>query len=124
MKTPERILAAGYVLTIDYGTNWENLLAQDSVRFRTYGPARREADRVASESGNAEADDRDASDPYIGPTLNDMTTDVNFSLLAAEGELHQDRVAGLAPGPGAGRRRVRRSRSWPASRPPRRRSRW
>lgn len=81
------ILASGYVLTIDYGTNWEGLLAEDSVRFRTYGPARREADRAAWEVGNAEADDRDASDPYVGPTLNDMTTDVNFSLLAAEGDL-------------------------------------
>ena len=26
-------------------------------------------------------------DPYVGPTLNDLTTDVNFSLMAAEGEL-------------------------------------
>jgi SAM-dependent MidA family methyltransferase len=29
----------------------------------------------------------DTSDPYQGPTLNDLTTDVNFSLLSAEGEL-------------------------------------
>lgn len=87
-----RILEAGYVLTIDYGTNWEGILAEDSVRFRTYGPARREADRAASEVGDAQASDRDSSDPYVGPTLNDMTTDVNFSLLAAEGEL-----VGLTP---------------------------
>ena len=29
----------------------------------------------------------DTSNPYNGPTLNDMTTDVNFSLAAAEGQL-------------------------------------
>jgi hypothetical protein len=81
------LLQAGYVLTIDYGTNWDGILAQDSVRLRTYGPARREANRIAQEiDPTATANDRDASDPYDGPTLNDMTTDVNFSLLAAEGE--------------------------------------
>jgi len=33
------------------------------------------------------SEDRETSNPYDGPTLNDMTTDVNFSLMAAEGNL-------------------------------------
>jgi hypothetical protein len=41
--------------------------------------------------------DRDTSDPYRGPTLNDMTTDVNFSLMAAEGRLAGLTVAYFGP---------------------------
>jgi SAM-dependent MidA family methyltransferase len=83
-----QVLKAGYMLTIDYGTNWNGILTQDSVHFRTYGPARREANRIVQQDdANALANDQDASDPYVGPTLNDMTTDVNFSLLAEEGSL-------------------------------------
>jgi SAM-dependent MidA family methyltransferase len=63
-------LQAGYVITIDYGSNWAGILAQDFDHFRMYGPG-------ASQSH---------ANPYHAPTLNDMTTDVNFSHVAAEGE--------------------------------------
>jgi SAM-dependent MidA family methyltransferase len=77
-----RILKAGYVLTLDYGTTWEGFLGEAAYPiFRTYGPAKRES----STSG-------DTSEPYRGPTLNDFTIDVNFSLLAAEGQ-----AVGLRP---------------------------
>ena len=97
------ILQAGFVITLDYGTNWEGMIAQDlHPHFRTYGPAHQEENRQAdlSNGDDAGASDRDTSDPYRGPTLNDMTTDVNFSLAAAEG-----RLAGLTTayfGPQAG----------------------
>lgn len=77
-----RMLKAGYVLTLDYGTTWEGFLGGASYPlFRTYGPAKRES-----------ATNSDTSLPYKGPTLNDFTIDVNFSLLAAEGE-----AVGLRP---------------------------
>jgi SAM-dependent MidA family methyltransferase len=63
-------LKAGYVITIDYGSNWEGTLAQDFDHLRMYGPG--------SSTSHA--------DPYHSPTLNDMTTDVNFSHIAAEGK--------------------------------------
>ncbi len=90
------ILKAGYVLTLDYGANWEGSIAQDShPHLRTYGPAHQEANQSLvlddNDPDGTDSSDRDTSDPYRGPTLNDMTTDVNFSLLAAEG-----RLAGLA----------------------------
>jgi len=97
------ILQAGFVITLDYGTNWEGMIAQDlHPHFRTYGPAHQEENRQAdlNAGDNAGSSDRDTSDPYRGPTLNDMTTDVNFSLAAAEG-----RLAGLTTayfGPQAG----------------------
>ncbi len=82
------ILGAGYVLTLDYGSNWEGIIAQDAhPHFRTYGPAHTEQNTNGDGDGTGDAD---TSDPYRGPTLNDMTTDVNFSLMSAEG-----RVAGL-----------------------------
>jgi SAM-dependent MidA family methyltransferase len=75
------VLSAGYMLTIDYGGNWEEMLNQHSYpRFRTYGPSQREGAYLAPNQIDTFA-------PYVGPTLNDFTTDVNFSLLAAEGEL-------------------------------------
>lgn len=75
------VLNAGYMLTIDYGGNWEEMLAQHSYpRFRTYGPSSRDVANLAPNQIDFFA-------PYVGPTLNDFTTDVNFSLLAAEGEL-------------------------------------
>jgi SAM-dependent MidA family methyltransferase len=80
-------LKAGYVLTVDYGTTWEGILSMDTVRLRTYGPARRGAVLMQQKAGIAVAHTRDVSEPYVGPTLNDMTSDVNFSLLAAEGQL-------------------------------------
>ncbi|MEO8098107.1 MAG: SAM-dependent methyltransferase [Acidobacteriota bacterium] len=63
-------LKAGYVITIDYGSNWDGILAQDFEHLRMYGP------------GSSQYH----ADPYHTPTLNDMTTDVNFSHLAAEGK--------------------------------------
>jgi len=75
------VLTAGYMLTIDYGGNWEEMLAQHSYpRFRTYGPSQQTGAHLAPNQIDTFA-------PYVGPTLNDFTTDVNFSLLAAEGEL-------------------------------------
>ncbi|HEV3198685.1 MAG TPA: SAM-dependent methyltransferase, partial [Bryobacteraceae bacterium] len=96
------ILHAGFVITLDYGSNWEGMIAQDAhPHFRTYGPAHQEENRQNDVAGdNGGSSDQDTSDPYRGPTLNDMTTDVNFSLAAAEG-----RLAGLTTayfGPQAG----------------------
>ena len=63
-------LKAGYVITIDYGTNWDGILSQDYDHLRMYGQG----------SSTTQAN------PYHAPTLNDMTTDVNFSHLAEEGK--------------------------------------
>lgn len=83
-----QLLKAGYVLTLDYGSTWDGILAQDSYpHFRTYGPAHREANQFVAQDAAAVSSTVDTSQPYSGPTLNDMTTDVNFSLLAAEGQL-------------------------------------
>jgi SAM-dependent MidA family methyltransferase len=85
-----KVLNAGYVMTLDYGANWDGIMAQDLIpHLRTYGPAHMRANAM---SGDPKADpvlsgDRKTSNPYDGPTLNDMTTDVNFSLMAAEGNL-------------------------------------
>lgn len=62
-------LQAGYVITIDYGANWDGILDLEFDHLRMYGP------------GAAETH----ANPYQFPTLNDMTTDVNFSHVAAEG---------------------------------------
>ena len=62
-------LKAGYVITIDYGSTWEGSLAQEFDHLRMYGP------------GSSQIH----ADPYHFPTLNDMTTDVNFSHIAEEG---------------------------------------
>ena len=86
------ILKAGYVMTIDYGSNWDGVITQDRAHLRTYGPEHQlQNDHVEPFEANL-ADDGtpqeiDTSDPYKGPTLNDITTDVNFSLMAAEGQL-------------------------------------
>jgi hypothetical protein len=81
------ILSAGYVITIDYGSGWNGILANDGFRhFRTYGPAHRAASAQAIVDEDNSIDEAPTSDPYNGPTLNDMTTDVNFSLLSVEGE--------------------------------------
>ncbi|HLH41793.1 MAG TPA: SAM-dependent methyltransferase [Bryobacteraceae bacterium] len=71
-----RILKAGYVVTIDYGSNWDTISPLEFSHFRAYGPG----------------SSTDHSDPYHAPTLNDMTTDVNFSHMAEEGK-----PAGLRP---------------------------
>ena len=65
-----KILSAGYVLTVDYGSNWADITPRgDYDHLRIYGPKTRQH-----------------SDAYEWPTLNDITTDVNFSHMAAEGE--------------------------------------
>jgi len=87
-----KVLKSGYVLTIDYGTTWDGILANDSAHFRTYGPVHRAANVSALLDAGGTPPEVSTSDPYLGPTLNDMTTDVNFSLLAAVGQL-----AGLKP---------------------------
>ena len=69
-------LEAGYVITIDYGANWDGILDLDYDHLRMYGP------------GAAES----RANPYQYPTLNDMTTDANFSHIAEEGA-----AAGLRP---------------------------
>jgi SAM-dependent MidA family methyltransferase len=84
------VLSAGYVITLDYGTNWDGIMEQKTYpHLRTYGPAHQEenwhADTDAADSQPAGG--FETSDPYRGPTLNDITTDVNFSLMAAEGRL-------------------------------------
>jgi SAM-dependent MidA family methyltransferase len=71
-----RILKAGYVLTIDYGSNWDGVSPIEFDHLRTYGPGTR----------------RERPDPYHSPTLNDITTDVNFSHVVEEG-----RQVGLRP---------------------------
>ena len=86
-----RILAAGYVITIDYGSSWNGILGNDGSRhLRTYGPAHRAASAQSNVNESDSIDNIQTSDPYDRPTLNDLTTDVNFSLLDAEG-----RQAGL-----------------------------
>jgi hypothetical protein len=81
IRDAAQVLGAGYMLTIDYGGNFEEMLNQHSYpRFRTYGPASRN-------SANLAPNQIDTFAPYVGPTLNDFTTDANFTLLAAEGEL-------------------------------------
>jgi SAM-dependent MidA family methyltransferase len=95
-----RILKAGYVVTLDYGSNWEGLMGQSlSAHLRTYGPAHREVNWNAGLEGNdgQAIPEIETSDPYQGPTLNDMTTDVNFSLLAAEGDLAALRTVYYGP---------------------------
>jgi SAM-dependent MidA family methyltransferase len=71
-----KILKAGYVFTIDYGSNWETVSPAEFGHFRSYGPGATTTH----------------SDPYHSPTLNDMTTDVNFSHVAEEGK-----TVGLRP---------------------------
>jgi SAM-dependent MidA family methyltransferase len=72
-----RILKAGYVITIDYGSNWDGVSPIEFDHLRTYGPGTR----------------RERPDPYHSPTLNDITTDVNFSHLVEEGSLAGLRLA-------------------------------
>jgi SAM-dependent MidA family methyltransferase len=77
-----RILKAGYVLTVDYGSNWDGIMPQEDFdHLRIYGPRSQRAN----------------SDPYRWPTLNDITTDVNFSHMAAEGRLAGLRTAYFGP---------------------------
>jgi len=76
MQSIGRILNAGYVITVDYGANWDAVSPIEFDHFRSYGPGSRQ----------------EHSDPYHWPTLNDMTSDVNFSHMAEEGK-----ASGLQP---------------------------
>jgi SAM-dependent MidA family methyltransferase len=76
MQGAGRILKSGYVITIDYGENWDTVTPLQFDHFRAYGPG------STTEHSNA----------YHSPTLNDMTTDVNFSHMMEEGK-----AAGLHP---------------------------
>ena len=88
LQGASRILSAGYVMTLDYGANWEGILAKDSYpHLRTFGPSSQSNyydDYYFYYTGETV---ETTYDPYMGPTLHDLTTDVNFSLMAAEGEL-------------------------------------
>src|SRR5262245_40777837 len=79
------VLKSGYMFTIDYGTTWDGILAQDYSHLRTYGPAHK-GGNTAEDDGAGGGGDAQIFNPYLGPTLNDMTTDVNFSLMAVEGD--------------------------------------
>lgn len=82
-----RILGAGYVMTIDYGANWDGIMKREIAHLRTYGPTHQEENYTDLNLMECdEPADRVTSDPYKGPTLNDVTSDVNFSLMAAAGE--------------------------------------
>ena len=85
-----KVLNAGYVMTLDYGANWDGIMVQDFIpHLRTYGPAHKKENAMSSDpkANPVLSEDRETTNPYDGPTLNDMTTDVNFSLMAAEGNL-------------------------------------
>jgi len=97
-------LKAGYVMTIDYGGTWDRIMKTGArPHLRTYGPA-----TVATESAGrlqeggeflaAPTNDwRANSQPYLWPTLNDITSDVNFSHMAAEGQRAGLHVAYFGP---------------------------
>jgi SAM-dependent MidA family methyltransferase len=85
-------LKAGYVMTIDYGGNWEGITRTTArPHLRTYGPGT-DAGAAAHLPGDGQfltapaPDWRANSRPYRWPTLNDITSDVNFSHMSAEGE--------------------------------------
>ena len=107
-----RVLNAGYVVTIDYGSNWDGIVSSGQPHMRTYGPGNLESvlsvpsrdltsgsgasgttgsSAWASQSSSGlagwipNAAGREGPNPYRWPSLNDITTDVNFGLLAAEG---------------------------------------
>ena len=85
-----RTLKAGYVITLDYGSNWGESWRRTLIL--TFGPSVlhawiRTMMQVPDWDEGQPADERDTSDPYSGPTLNDITTDVNFGLMAAAGGL-------------------------------------
>lgn len=119
-------LKAGYVLTIDYGSNWNGIMSVAQPHLRIYGPgsqqststdlltdlslghasigqqgagsgatpAWNELGQIATLTGAA---NRGNPDPYRWPSLNDITTDVNFGDLAAEGLLAGFRTVYFGP---------------------------
>jgi SAM-dependent MidA family methyltransferase len=85
-------LKAGYVMTIDYGGNWDGITRTTTrPHLRTYGPGT-DVGAVAHLPGDGQfltappPDWRANARPYRSPTLNDITSDVNFSHMSAEGE--------------------------------------
>jgi SAM-dependent MidA family methyltransferase len=109
-----RALNAGYVVTIDYGSTWDGIMKPGQPHLRTYGPGNQQSapsdlltglalghmeagrggsapdptagwDSLADVGNLTHAGGRGNPDPYRSPSLNDVTTDVNFSYLAAEG---------------------------------------
>jgi SAM-dependent MidA family methyltransferase len=85
-------LAGGYVMTIDYGGNWDSITKTTGrPHLRTYGPGT-DAGVSAHLPGDGQflaapaADWRANARPYHWPTLSDITSDVNFSHMSAEGE--------------------------------------
>jgi SAM-dependent MidA family methyltransferase len=116
-----RALKAGYVITIDYGSNWDGIFATRQPHLRVYGPGTSQStpsdlltdlalsqpgagqpgsaveappllNEIAQIGGLTHGETRGNPDPYRWPSLNDITTDVNFSYLADAGKL-----AGLKP---------------------------
>jgi SAM-dependent MidA family methyltransferase len=93
-------LNAGYVMTIDYGGGWREFLSHTArPHLRVYGPDT--VPPVVAVPPPSAGDpppqllarvqnQRMSADPYRAPTLNDITTDVNFGVLSEEG-----RSAGL-----------------------------
>jgi SAM-dependent MidA family methyltransferase len=77
LRNAGEILKAGYVLTIDYGGNWNTISEPDVDRLRAFGPG---SDAKDAKENAAH------TNPYYWPTLNDVTSDVNFSHMADEGK--------------------------------------
>jgi hypothetical protein len=89
------VLRSGYVMTIDYGGNWEGITRTTArPHLRTYGPgtdtgAAAHLPRLPDDGQFLTAptpDWRANARPYRWPTLSDITSDVNFSHMSAEGE--------------------------------------
>ncbi len=111
IRDAAQALQAGYVITVDYGSNWDGIMATTLPHMRTYGPGNIESASnellaglaAAHGDGNGDAtlapdtSGRGNPDPYRSPTLNDITTDVNFSYLAAEGETSGLKTAYFGP---------------------------
>jgi len=95
-------LNTGYVMTIDYGGGWREFLSRTArPHLRVYGPDTLPPVVVVPPPSAGDPPPqllarvqnlRTSADPYRSPTLNDITTDVNFGLLSEEG-----RPAGLRP---------------------------
>jgi len=95
-------LKSGYVMTIDYGGGWGEMLSlAPRPHLRVYGP--NTAPPVPAVPPPSSGDpppqllaevrnQRASANPYSSPTLNDITTDVNFGVLSDEG-----RPRGLQP---------------------------
>jgi hypothetical protein len=126
IREAESALKAGYVMTIDYGSSWDGIMKPGQPHLRTYGPGTQQTvpsdlltglalghmdsargapapdptagwDRLADAGNLTHAGGRGNPDPYRSPTLNDVTADVNFSYLAAEGVLAGLRTVYFGP---------------------------